>query len=156
MSRSPAVNILLVFVLAVVVATVLATLVQSQVNLHALRQIGVPISAGDRLEVSGKDLIGFTPLMALLVTVSFIFALPAAELVGRVVARWRAAIYFLAGAVGIWVAFRVTDMIAPPPVYIAATREWGGTLAMMAAVALGSALFAILTRRHSRVPEGGR
>ncbi|HDZ55013.1 MAG TPA: hypothetical protein ENI17_09015 [Pseudomonas xinjiangensis] len=150
MSVVSALRVTLIFLLAVLVATILATVVQTQVNLYDLEQIGTDISTADRLGTTGKDLINFFPLMCLLVTLSFIFALPAAELVGRILKPWRTVVYLLAGAVGIWVAFQAVNAYVPPPVFIAATRQSPGTLAMMAGVAIGSGLFALLTRPKAR------
>lgn len=144
------VRIILVFLLAVLISVVLGTLVQTQVNLADLTAIDTPISTDDRLQATGHDLLRFTPLMTLLVGVSFLFALPAAEVVSRVLKPMRVIVFFLAGAVGILVAFRALDWYAPPPVLIAATREWAGTLAIMAVVGIGSALFGLITRPKAR------
>lgn len=153
MSPVAVARVLFFYVLAVIVATVLATLVQTQVNLQDLEQLDVTISSEDRIAATLSDLRNFTPLMGLLVAVSFALALPAAEAVARLLGTLRPAVYMLAGAVGIWVAFRITDAVAPPPTFIAATREWPGTLAMMAAVALGSGAFSLWTRGRSRANE---
>lgn len=150
MSAASAVRVILIYLLAVLVAMVLATIVQTQINLNDLQSIGVPISTEDRLRATGLDLVNFLPLMALLTAATFLFALPVAELIGRVLKPLRPLVYFCAGAVGIWVAFRITDMIAPPPTFIAATRDVPGLLLLMAMVGLGSLLFAVLTRPKTK------
>lgn len=144
------VRIVLVFLLAVLVAVILGTVVQTQVNLADLIAIDTPISSEDRLQTTFHDLVNFTPLMTVLVGVSFLFAFPVAELVSRVFKPMRAIVFFLAGAVGIWVAFQAVDWYVPPPVFVAATREWPGTLAIMAAVGIGGALFGVITRPKAR------
>lgn len=150
MSLISVLRVVLFFLLAVLVAVLLATLVQTQFNLYELQKIGTPILPADRIDASLRDLINFSPLMALIVAVTFIFALPAAEGVSRILKPWRLVVYFLAGAVGLWVAFQAVDWYAPPPVFIAATRELPGTLSMMAAVGVGSALFGRLVRPRAR------
>lgn len=139
-------RVLVFFLLAVVVATVLGTLVQTQLNLAALQVIGVEISLTDRLTTSWRDLLGFTPVFVILVAAALFCALPVAALLGRVFKPWRGVIFALAGAVGIKVAFDVVDYIAPMPTFIAATRGLGGLLLMMLAVGVGSWLFGRLTR----------
>lgn len=150
MSVLSVVRIILVFLLAVLIAVVLGTIVQTQINLADLQAIDTPISFEERLRTTGRDLLSFTPLMTILVGASFLCALPVAELVSRILKPMRVLVYFLAGAVGIWVAFQAVDWYAPPPVFIAATRDWPGTLAIMAAVGIGSALFGLITRPKTR------
>jgi hypothetical protein len=150
MSLASVVRVILIYLLAVLVATVLATIVQTQFNFSDLERTGLDLTGGERLAMTGKDLLSFTPLMTALTAVTFLFAFPVAELIGRILKPWRLVVYFLAGAVGIWVAFKVTDMLVPPPVFIAATREIPGTLAMMAMVGIGALLFALLTRPKAR------
>lgn len=150
MSLISVMRVLLFFVLAVVVAVILATLVQTQFNLYELQKLGMQILPADRIDSSLKDLVNFSPLMAILVAVTFFFALPVAEGVARILKPWRLVVYFLAGAVGLWVAFQAVNWYAPPPVFIAANRELPGTLSMMAAVGIGSGLFGRLVRPRSR------
>ncbi|SDT87761.1 hypothetical protein [Halopseudomonas salegens] len=139
-------RVLLFFLFAVIVATVLGTLVQTQLNLAALQMIGVEVGLADRLTTTWRDLLGFTPIFVALVAASLLCALPVAELLGRVFKPWRGVIYALAGAVGIKVAFDVADYLLPMPTFIAATRGLGGLLLMMVAVGVGSWLFGRLTR----------
>lgn len=139
-------RIFVTYLLAVIVATVLATIAQTQINLNDLQRLDVTISSADRLQSTLRDLFGFTPLMGLLVAVTFMLALPVAEILGRLFKPLRTVLYAMAGATGIWVAFRVTDGLVPPPTLIAATRGLPGSLLLMATVAIGSTLFALLTR----------
>lgn len=143
-------RVLLFFIVSVLLATLLGTLMQSQLNLFELQQLGTPISFEQRLLTSLRDLAGFTPIFALMVAVSFIFALPVAAGLARIFKPWRGLLFSLAGGVGIWVAFRVADYLLPMPTFIAATRETPGLLLMMAAVAVGSWLFGRLTRPPAR------
>lgn len=150
MSLISVLRVILFFILAVVVAVVLATLVQTQFNLYELQKLGTQILPADRIDSTLKDLVNFTPLMAVIVLATFVCALPVAEGVARILKPWRLVVYFLAGAAGLWVAFQAVNWYAPPPVFIAANRELPGTLSMMAAVGVGSALFGRLVRPRAR------
>ena len=138
------------YLLAVLLASVLGSLVQTQFNLAALQLIDTQIPLAVRLQTSIHDLLGFAPLFAVMVAVTLLLALPAAEGLGRIFRPWRGTLYFLAGAVGIKVAFDIADLLLPMPVFVAATRGVGGLLAMMVAVGIGSAVFARLTRPKKR------
>ncbi|MBQ0744186.1 MAG: hypothetical protein KBT85_12885, partial [Pseudomonas sp.] len=96
-------RVLFFFLLSVLVATVLGTLMQSQLNLYELQQLGTPISLEQRMVTSLRDLTGFTPIFALMVTVTFICALPLAAGMARIFKPWRGLLFALAGGVGIWV-----------------------------------------------------
>lgn len=139
-------RVLFFFVISVLVATVLGTLAQTQLNLYELQQLGTPISVEQRAVTSLRDLTGFTPIFGLMVAVTFVFALPVAAGLGRIFKPWRGLLFALAGGVGIWVAFRTADYFLPMPTFIAATRETLGLLLMMVAVAVGSWLFGRMTR----------
>lgn len=143
-------RVICIYVLAVVVATILGTLVQTQFNLAALSLIGTEVSLQTRLSTSFKDLLGFAPLFAAIVAVTLLLAMPAAHLLGRIFRPWRGVLFFIAGAVGIKVAFDIIDHFAPMPTFIAATRGIGGLAAMMIAVGIGSAVFARLTRPKAK------
>lgn len=143
-------RVLFFYLLAVVIATVLGTLVQTQFNLAALGLIGTDIPFTVRLTTSLADLRGFTPIFGVMVAVTLLLALPVAAGLGRVFKPWRGVLFFLAGAVGIKVAFDIADYLLPMPVFIAATRGIAGLLVMMLAVGVGSAVFGRLTRPKSK------
>ena len=150
MSLIAILRVFLFYLLAVLVATVLGCLVQTQINLAALQQMDVPISLTERLTSSWQDLLSFTRLFVFMVAAALLPALPVAAGLSRIFRPWRWLLFALAGAAGIWVAFKVADHYLPMPTFIAATRETYGLLAMMAAVAVGSWLFGYLTRPKSK------
>ena len=63
--------------------------------------------------------------------------------------RRRTLLYALAAGLGLVVAIRITDAVAPMPVLIDATRGLVGLLAMAAGSALGGGLFAHWTRMRA-------
>lgn len=142
---------LMYFLLAVLLASVLGTVLQTQFNLANLQALGAPMPMAVRLQTTGLDLLGFSPTFAVLVILGFVFALPAASLLSRhwPVARW--AIFALAGALAVLVAMALVNALLPMPTLIGANRSLAGTLGLMACGSLGALLFAILGRRSASV-----
>ena len=143
-------RIVFLYLLAVLVATLLGSLVQTQFNLAALQAMDVPVDLATRAQSSLHDLLTFTPIFVVMVAATLLLALPLAEALGRIFKPWRWLLYFLGGFVGIWAAFTLANTLLPMPTFIAATRETSGLLSMMAAVGLGSALFGRLTKPKAR------
>jgi glucose/arabinose dehydrogenase len=144
-------KVVLAFVIALIVGSVLGSLIQTQFNLQALEALGVEISMGARLETSARDLANFAPLYAILFGVSFLFSQSVAALVVRlagIVGRWW--LYPLAAAAGLWVTLMLVNALAPMPTLIAATRGTGGLIAMLVAAAISGWLFAMLITRVIR------
>ncbi|WP_339842381.1 hypothetical protein [uncultured Halopseudomonas sp.] len=139
-------RVIFFYVIGVLLATVLGSIAQTQINLWELQQLAVSFPWAERLAVTLGDLAGFTPFFGVMVAVSFLVALPVAQGLGKIFKPWRWLLFFLAGAVGIWVACLVANYVLPMPTFIAATRETPGLLILMASVGIGSWLFGRLTR----------
>ncbi|HEX4918548.1 MAG TPA: PQQ-dependent sugar dehydrogenase [Limnobacter sp.] len=134
---------LLRFFAALLVGVVWGTVAQSQINLQALAQLGAPIGLATRIQVTLHDLWNFGPVYTVLYGGSFVASQAVALLLTRFVGLpWRTALCTVGAALGLWVTFKVVDMIAPMPTLIAATRGVGGTLSMLAGAALAGYLFA--------------
>ncbi|UYG03130.1 hypothetical protein OCT51_18345 [Halomonas sp. LR3S48] len=132
---------LVAYVAAVLDATLLGSIVQTQFNLAAL---GAEISFSTRLATTGHDLLGFTPLYGSLVAIMMLGAMPVATLVTRWLGFGAWSIHALAAALGLWGMLSIVDALVPMPTLIAATRSLEGTLAMMTTAALGGWGYAIL------------
>ncbi|MFT6429501.1 MAG: hypothetical protein ACJAXR_000648 [Halopseudomonas sp.] len=143
-------RVIFFYLVCVLLATILGTVAQTQLNLWELQQLGVPIPGAERLATTLGDLSGFTPFFSVMVAAAFLLALPAAHGFGMVFKPWRWLLFFLAGAVGIWVSFLVANYVLPMPTFIAATRHTPGLLIVMAAVGIGSLLFGRFTRPPAR------
>ena len=76
-------RVVLAFIVALIVGSVLGSLVQTQFNLQALEGLGVEISMATRLQTTVQDLLNFAPLYAILFGLSFLFSQGAASLVAR-------------------------------------------------------------------------
>lgn len=138
---------LLYFLLAVLLASVLGSVLQTQFNLANLQALGAPMPLEVRAYTTCLDLLGFSPIFAALVILGFIFALPAASLLARSWPTGRWLLFALAGALAVWLAMALVNALLPMPTLIGANRSLAGTLGLMACGSLGALLFAMLTRR---------
>lgn len=132
------------FLAAALATTLLGTLVQTQLNLARLAELGIAVPPGLRLEVTGRDLVGFAPSLGALTLLAFLVAFPVAGLLHRWIARRRTALYALAGAVAITVMLLSME-VALGLVAIAAARGAGGFAALVACGALGGWIFSRLS-----------
>lgn len=149
-------RIMVGFLLALAFGVCTGTLVQTQVNLLALQNLGVDIGIAARLETTFEDLMNFAPIYAVVFGTSFLVSqVVAAQLVYRFGLGARAPFLALGAAVGLWATLRLVDALAPMPTLIAATRGAGGLLAMLATAALSGWLFAALTARRLSRPARG-
>ncbi|GAA3965483.1 PQQ-dependent sugar dehydrogenase [Allohahella marinimesophila] len=139
-NRSP--GILYAFVAALILGTVLGSVVQTQINLLALRNLGVDIDASTRLATTVQDLVSFGPVYAAILGVSLAasqsLAVALAKWAGP---RWLITLCVLGAAFGLWAAVRLVDALAPMPTLIAATRGGMGMLAMAASAAVAGWVF---------------
>lgn len=138
---------LLYFFLAVLLASVMGTVLQTQFNLANLQALGAPMPLGVRVQTTCLDLLGFSPTFAILVLLGFVFALPAASLLARYRPALHGAIFALAGALAVLAAMALANALLPMPTLIGANRSLAGTLGLMACGSLGALLFALLRRR---------
>lgn len=150
MSLVATLRVIAFYLLAVLVAAFLGCLVQTQIHLAALQQLEVPASATARLADTWPDLLSFAQLFLIMVAATLAVALPVAEGLSRVFRPWRWLLFALAGAGGIWLAFKVVGQFLPTYSFPAATLEMPGLLAIMASVGVGSWLFGRLTRPRGK------
>lgn len=135
------------FAAAVLLATALGSVMQTQLNLAALQGLGVPVSMQVRLQATLHDLVNFTILYGVIVVVSIVPAFWVAGRVSRGSSPGRQFWFAAAGVVGLLTGFLAVDAFAPVPGFIAATRTATGTLAMAGTGAAGGWLYAWLTGR---------
>ena len=143
-------RVILGFATALVVGAALGSVVQTQVNLIALLGLDVEIGIGTWLATTLEDLLKFGPVYLVMFGVSFLVSQVVAMVGTRfVLTSWRTPVCALAAAVGLWATFKLVDHLAPPPTLIAATRDVGGMLAMLATAAIAGWLFARLATGQS-------
>ena len=109
--------------------------------------VGVEIPASDWLRVTAQDLMGFAPVYGVILAVGWLFALPVASGLARWWPAGRRVLLALAAGVGMVVAVRAVDAVAPMPVFIDATRGLPGLLAMAAGAVVAGWLYARLCAR---------
>lgn len=139
---------LLALLAGLLVAAAWGSVVQTQFNLQALVALDVPVPPGLRVLTTLQDLAGFGPVYAGIVAAGW---LPALGLAAWWARRWpaaRTALWTAAAGVGMVVAVRAVDALAPMPVFIDATRGWPGLLSMAAGAALGGWICARLGERR--------
>lgn len=134
---------------AVLVATLLGSIVQTQFNLAALQQLGATIPGSIRVHATVHDLLSFSPTFAALIIAAFIVALPVATWLSSALGPWRWLVFALAGALAVWLALSVANAVAPMPTLIGASRTLAGTLALMVCGSFGSLAY-------TRLRSGGR
>lgn len=133
---------LLPWLFAVVVTSVLGSMVQSTLNLLNLLEMGSYATWDDWQRTITNDLVSFGPFYALLVGPAFLFAFPGALWLAR---RWpvgRSALLGIAGTVGLAVAFFIANKLTPIPTLISATRGMVGWIAMLSTGFIGAWVFA--------------
>ncbi|BES70048.1 hypothetical protein RE428_10660 [Marinobacter nanhaiticus D15-8W] len=134
---------LLPWLFAVLVTSVLGSLVQSTLNLINIFEMGSYATWHDWGRTLLHDLLTFAPFYALLVGVAFLFAFPSALWVSRGWPRLGSTALGASGAVGLAVAFVVANEISAIPTVIAATRNVVGFVAMMVTGLIGAWVFAV-------------
>jgi hypothetical protein len=137
--------------LAGVLATaVVASVVQTQINLLSITAMGVPVPATLRLATIGEDILRFGPVMALIAGAAFVPAFVVAALTDRFAGGHRLLVRALAGMAGLWTAFMVMSFFTPMPTLVAAVRTPPGLAAMCLTGLLGGAVYGALTAGRSR------
>lgn len=134
------------FVAAVLVASLWGSVFQTQHNLAQLEALGADIGIGLRVKTTLADLAGFAPVYAAIVTVTFLAAFLVAGFLSRLTPQVHHTLHALGAGLGLALAIRLVDALAPMPTLIAATRGIGGLLAMALGAVLAGWLYAWVTR----------
>jgi len=88
----------LAWAVAVLLTYVLASLTASHSVAGHLADLGVPLSLGERLQMSARDLLGMAGLYLPLIAVALLLAWPVAAWLGRRNSERRTPLFMLAGA----------------------------------------------------------
>ena len=136
------------WLLAVVVAYLLASLSATQSVIGSLAAMGIDVPLDDRLEMMLRDLLGMADMFLPMVAFALLMAFMTAALLCRWLARWRIPLYAVAGAVAVMtihlvlhVAFGLTP--------IAIARTPGGMALQGVAGAIAGLCYVLLVRRPS-------
>lgn len=133
--------------LAAVAGTSLSgSIAQTQFNLAALQELGVPIPLDVRLDTTVRDLIGFAPLFAALVAAALLVAFVVTGLLLRRLPLPVMPLYTLAGTAAILLLLLIMDAMLPVTP-IAAARSLAGLLTLSLSGAVGGMLFTAIAQR---------
>lgn len=142
----PLLSRLLAWLAAVLTASLLGAMVQTQFNLAALAQLGASISLPTRLLTTVEDVLFFGSTYALLTAVALLLAFACAGLLARRWPQQGLLLFVLAGLVGIFVLLTAINL-SLPMTPIAATRH----AAAVPLMALGGAAAGwVFWRLHGR------
>lgn len=147
MSLVAILRVIAFYLLSVLVATLLGGLVQAQIELAALSE--TPATFAERLAATWQMLPGLLPTFAGMLAAAFVVALPIAEGLARIFRPWRWLLFGLAGAGGLWGAYKVMASFLPDTAITAPSQSWQWA-ALLLGVAIGSWLFGHLTRPRSK------
>ncbi|QIT56229.1 hypothetical protein HC341_14100 [Aquisalimonas sp. 2447] len=137
-------RVVLAWVLAVVVAAALGSIVQSVYNMSAIAGLGVDVPIREWFRAPAHDLVFFAPFWAAVVAVALLLGLPVAALLARLLGGGRHSLYFLAG--GVAVMFALGLMATVLPITPIAAARFPTAMALMAlGGAVGGLVFARLT-----------
>lgn len=136
------------FVAAVLAGFAAASIFHSQFVLAGLSGVGAKIGLGDRLRMTGGDLIGLLPSYGAVLAIALVLGFLAAWIVKRWLKPLAPVAYPLAGAAAVatalWVMHRQFEMTP-----IAGARGAAGFLFQCAAGALAGLVFAQLRPRRA-------
>lgn len=134
------------FLLALVAAAALGSVIQSVVNLLAIQQLTSAVSIKDGIAMIGFDLRHFMPMLAAIFLPLILISLLFTKLLSRLLLKNHIVIAALLTAVVAWIALAVINHLAPMPTLIALNRSVGGTFALVSCAAMASALYCFLSR----------
>ncbi len=139
---------LAVYLSAVLVAYVLASVTSTQSVVSRLAGMGVTVSFADRAAMTLQDIGGMASMFLPMVAFAFLAAFLVTALLCRWWGKWRTPLYVLAGAVAlvtIHLLLNISFQITP----VAIARTWGGLLVQGLAGGIGGYTYVYLTKRFS-------
>ncbi len=134
---------------AVLGASLLAIVLQSQFVLAGLRGLGAKIGAAESLRFILGDIAGMLSTYGFALTPTFVIAFAVAGWLHPRTPVPRAMAFAIAGGTGL-VVLLVGDLLLEGHHWIAGSRGWAGMACQFLAGAAGGLLFARLTRRTDR------
>ncbi|GAB3287238.1 hypothetical protein [Pseudidiomarina andamanensis] len=135
------VRMFIAFLCAVIGATLVGTVIQTQFNLAELTALSVDIDMSTRMATILHDLLHFGPVFALILTPTLLIAFIVARVLSHLMPKFERAWFIIGGGVGLACAFSIVDSLAPMPTLIAANRTLLGFLLMSATGAFAGWIF---------------
>jgi hypothetical protein len=141
---------LAIYLSAVVVTYLLASITATQSVVSSLSGMGVALGFGERIAMTLQDISGMAGMFLPMVAFGLLIAFMIAALICRYRGQWRFPLYILAGAtalVGIHLALNLAFGITP----VAIARTTGGLLLQAVAGAAGGLTYVLLSRKFQLV-----
>ena len=137
---------LISFLVAGLVAYVIAVLFYTQINLINLTDLGVVISFSDRLGAASHDLISMTGMYLPIMLIALLVAFSLAAIVIRFLPKLRTLGFVVAGIVGVLaLVLFFSSFLGTNP--IAVTRSSLGLLSQCGAGGMGGLVYALVSQR---------
>ena len=137
---------LISFLVAGLVAYVIAVLFYTQINLSNLTDLGIDISFSDRLAAASHDLLSMTGMYLPIMLVALLVAFSLAAIVIRFLPNLRTLGFVLAGMVGVLaLVLFFSSFLGTNP--IAVTRSSVGLLSQCGAGGIGGLIYALVSQR---------
>ena len=143
---SRVIKIALSFVASVILGSLLVSIFATHLNLAEVAGFGLPVSFSDRLAATAHDVVGLTPQLPIVITLSYLTAFIVAEACHRFFGGIRIYWYLLAGfssfpSALLLIAWAVGGMMLAP------ARTTSGMFIMALCSTAGGWLFAHLSAR---------
>ena len=137
---------LISFLLAGLVAYVIAVLFYTQINLSNLTDLGIDISVSDRLGAASHDLLSMTGMYFPIMLVALLVAFSLAAIVIRFLPNLRVLGFVVAGTLGVLaLVLFFSSFLGTNP--IAVTRSSLGLLSQCGAGGMGGLVYALVSQR---------
>ncbi len=137
---------LISFLLAGLVAYVIAVLFYTQINLSNLTDLGIDISFSDRFGAASHDLLSMTGMYLPIMLVALLVAFTLAAIVIRFLPNLRTLGFVVAGIVGVLaLVLFFSSFLGTNP--IAVTRSSLGLLSQCGAGGMGGLVYALVSQR---------
>ena len=137
---------LISFLLAGLVAYVIAVLFYTQINLSNLTDLGIDVSLSDRLGAASHDLLSMTGMYLPILLVTLLVAFSLAAIVIRFLPNLRILGFVVAGIVGVLaLVLFFSSFLGTNP--IAVTRSSLGLLSQCGAGGMGGLVYALVSQR---------
>lgn len=137
---------LISFLLAGLVAYVVAVLFYTQINLSNLTDLGIDISFSDRFGAASHDLLSMTGMYLPIMLVALLVAFSLAAIVIRFLPNLRILGFVVAGIVGVLaLVLFFSSFLGTNP--IAVTRSSLGLLSQCGAGGMGGLVYALVSQR---------
>ncbi len=133
------------YLLAVIVAYILASITATQSVIARLAELGVEVNFANRLSMTLQDIAGMAGMFLPMIAVAFLVAFMVTALLCRWLGRRPVALYVLAGAVAL-IAIHLTLNLAVGITPVAIARTMAGLLIQGLAGAVGAYLYAYTNR----------